>query len=125
MSDVHSRTVLALVRDLIFASKISTSARAAKVACKIIREARQLQDEPGDLLLVDLNEPGFLEAACQWQRTHSRPAVGFVSHVDAERIERARAAGLTKVMARSGFVEALPSILINDDPDGRTRYDCT
>lgn len=111
MPDPQPRTVLALVRDLIFASRISASARAAKIDCKIIRDAGLLEGQPGDLLLVDLNEPGFLEAAADWQRAHSRPAVGFVSHVDIERIDRARAAGLTKVMARSGFVEALPSLL--------------
>ena len=102
MPDPHPRTVLALVRDLIFASKISASARAAKIQCKIIREPKLLEDQPGDLLLVDLNEPGFLEAAAGWQHAHSRPAVGFVSHVDTERIDRARAAGLTKVMGAVG-----------------------
>lgn len=111
MPDPAPRTVLALVRDLIFASKISASARAAKVECRILRDPALLQGQSGDLLLVDLNEPGAIEAAADWQRSTSCPAIGFVSHVDAETINRARAAGLTKVMARSGFVEALSSIM--------------
>lgn len=111
MPDPQPRIVLALVRDLIFASKISASARAAKVECRIIRDSKLLEGQPGDLLLLDLNEPGFVEAAASWQHANSRPAVGFVSHVDVERINRARAAGLTKVMARSGFVEALQLLL--------------
>lgn len=113
MSDPAPRTVLALVRDLIFASKITASARAAKIECQIIRDPARLQSQSGDLLLVDLNESGAIEAAAEWQKSNSCPVIGFVSHVDAETITRARAAGLTKVMARSGFAEALPSILSN------------
>jgi AmiR/NasT family two-component response regulator len=119
MPDPHPRIVLALVRDLIFASKISASARAAKVECKILRDPRQLNAQSGDLLIVDLNEPGAIEAAAQWQQASSRPVVGFVSHVDTERIERARAAGLTRVMARSGFVEALPTLMAQAPPAGQ------
>lgn len=111
MPDLPRPIVLALVRDLIFASKISASARAANVECRILRDPKLLETQSGELLLVDLNEPGAIEAAAAWQRACSRPVVGFVSHVDVERIERAREAGLTKVMARSGFVEALPALL--------------
>lgn len=116
MADPQPRLVLALVRDLIFASKISASARAANVECRIIRDPKLLEGQSGTLLLVDLNEPGAIEAAASWQRATSHPAIGFVSHVDAERIERARAAGLTKVMARSGFVEGLPALLAQVQP---------
>jgi hypothetical protein len=103
--------VLALVRDLIFASKISASARAVQVECRIVRDASALSGQSGDLLLVDLNEPGAIEAASQWQKDSGGSVVGFVSHVDAARIEQARNAGLTRVMARSGFVAALPSLI--------------
>lgn len=103
--------VLALVRDLIFSSKISASAKAVGVECRIIRDPIKLESQAGTLLLVDLNEPGAIDAAARWQAQSSRPVVGFVSHVDAERIEQARQAGLTRIMARSGFVEALPSLL--------------
>jgi AmiR/NasT family two-component response regulator len=103
--------VLALVRDLIFASKISATARAIGIACLIVRDPARLTDQPGDLLLVDLNEPGAIEAAAAWGQRHSRPVVGFVSHVDAARIAQARDAGIPRVMARSAFVEALPNLL--------------
>lgn len=111
MPDSPPRIVLALVRDLIFASKISASSRTAEVECRILRDPGALSGQSGDLLLVDLNEPGAIEAASQWQRDSGRSVVGFVSHVDAARIEQARQAGLTRVMARSGFVAALPSLL--------------
>ena len=103
--------VLALVRDLIFASRISASAKAVGVECRIIRDPTKLESQAGNLLLVDLNEPGAIEAAAGWQQASSRPVVGFVSHVDAQRIEQARQAGLTRIMARSAFVEALHSLL--------------
>jgi hypothetical protein len=117
MPDSPPRKILALVRDLIFASKISASARVAQVECRILRDPGALSGQSGDLLLVDLNEPGAIEAASQWQRDSGAPVVGFVSHVDADRIEQARRAGLTRVMARSGFVAALPSLLSGSLPN--------
>jgi AmiR/NasT family two-component response regulator len=111
MPDPQSPPVLALCRDLIFASKIAATARALGIPCQIVRDPTQFADQPGDLLLVDLNEPGAIEAAAGWGQRHSRPVVGFVSHVDAARIAQARDAGITRVMARSGFVEALPELL--------------
>ena len=111
MHDPDAPPILALCRDLIFASKIAATARAVGVPCQIVRDPAKLADQPGDLLLVDLNEPGAIEAAAAWGQRHSRPVVGFVSHVDAVRIAKARDAGITRVMARSGFVEALPELI--------------
>lgn len=113
MPDPQPPPVLALCRDLIFASKIAATARAVGVPCQIVRDPAQLADQSGNLLLADLNEPGTIEAAAAWGQRHSRLVIGFVSHVDAERIAQARDAGITRVMARSGFVEALPELLAN------------
>jgi hypothetical protein len=113
MPDPQPPSVLALCRDLIFASKIAATAKALGVACQIVRDPARLTDQPGELLLVDLNEPGAIDAAAAWGQRHSRPVVGFVSHVDAARIAQARVAGITRVMARSGFVEVLPELLAN------------
>ena len=63
MPDPHPPAVLALVRDLIFATKISACARAAGIDCRIIRDPAQLASHPGNLLLVDLNEPDAIAAA--------------------------------------------------------------
>ena len=38
--------------------------------------------------------------------------LGFVSHVDAERIQAARAVGIDEVMARSAFATQLADILL-------------
>jgi AmiR/NasT family two-component response regulator len=105
--------VLALVKDLIFASRITATARAAGVPVRIVRDARQLPGQPGRLLIVDLNQPSAIDAAAAWQREMARPAVGFVSHVDAETINQARAAGIDRVLARSAFVERLHDLLVD------------
>jgi hypothetical protein len=65
----------------------------------------------GRLLIVDLNQPGALEAAVAWKRNASGEVVGFVSHVDAETISRAKSAGIDRVIPRSRFVEVLPELL--------------
>jgi hypothetical protein len=104
--------VLALVRDLIFASKISAAARAAGVDARIIREPAQLVTLTGSLLLADLNQPGVIAAAAQWKQVTGMPVIGFVSHIDAKTIAEAREAGLDRIIARSGFVEQLPQFLL-------------
>ena len=102
---------LVLVRDLLFASKISATAQAAKVQIKIIRDAEKLAGESGDRLILDLNQPGALEAAVQWKSSHPGQAIGFVSHVDRATIDRAQAAGIDQVLPRSQFVARLPELL--------------
>jgi DNA-binding NarL/FixJ family response regulator len=104
---------LALVRDLMFSSKITATARALGVACTVVREPAKLAAAaPTPLLLVDLNLAGAIEAASDYVRAHpGTEVVGFVSHTDAATISAAREAGVTRVMARSAFVERLPELL--------------
>jgi hypothetical protein len=106
--------VLVLVRDLMFAAKITATARAAGVEAHLIREPDRLPGLAGDRLIVDLNQPGAIAAAAEWHRATGRPVVGFVSHVDKETTARARAAGLNRVVARSYFVDHLPQLLAGD-----------
>src|SRR5437660_1428129 len=111
MSDETIPPVLALVRDLMFASRISAEARAHKLEIRIIREPGKLGAEPGRLLLVDLNLDGAIEAATRWQQATHGQTIGFVSHVDADTARRAREAGIGRILARSRFVELLPTLL--------------
>lgn len=111
MADAPRPPVLALCRDLIFASKITAVARARGLESKILRDPAQLSGQGGSLLLVDLNQPGVLAAAAEWGRLEGRTVVGFVSHVDAATIDEARRAGIDRIMARNGFVQALPDLL--------------
>ena len=110
-SEPRSPDVLVLVRDLIFATKIRGTAEALGTPVKMLRDPVTLAQHAGRLLIVDLNLPGVIPAAAEWQSQGDRTVVGFVSHVDAETIAAARRAGVTEVLARSKFVEVLPSLL--------------
>ena len=103
--------VLALVRDLLFASKITSAARAAGVEAQIIRDPAQLAGRQGSLLLVDLNLAGAIEPAAQWKTAQGKDVIGFVSHVDTATIAQARDAGIGRLMARGAFADALPPIM--------------
>ena len=115
MDDAAAATsvpVLALVRDLLFASKISGAASSRGLpAVKIIRDPAKLLGQAGRRLLVDLNLDGAIEAAAAWQREQSAEVVGFLFHVDAETIARARAAGIERVVARGQFAQTLDNWL--------------
>lgn len=118
--DETGGTVLALVQDLIFASKIRGAAGAAGVATRVtgraadlIREARARR--PG-LILLDLDHRGVdvsevIEGLKADPSTSGVPVVGFVSHVNEAAIRGAREAGADRVLARSAFVRELPDIL--------------
>ena len=104
-------SVAALVRDLLFASKITAAGKAIGVSARIVRDPSQLAQLHATRLLVDLNQPGALEAAVAWKARTGGEVIGFVSHVDAATIARARDAGLDQVLARSRFVQHLPRLL--------------
>jgi|SRR5581483_9845310 len=106
-----SEAILVLVRDLMFASKITATAQALGCATKLIRDPEKLSVEPGERLIVDLNQPRALEAAANWKGRSTRRVVGFVSHVDRETIDHAKSLGIDQVMPRSLFVQNLDSLL--------------
>lgn len=103
--------VLVLVRDLLFASKISGTAQSLGVTIKLIRDPEKLGDQAGDRLIVDLNQPGALDAAIQWKTAHAGEVIGFVSHVDRETIDRAKGGGIDQVLPRRQFVQLLTELL--------------
>ena len=103
--------VLALVRDLIFASRIAGTARQLGIPLTVVRDPAALAGAAGRRLIVDLNLPGGIEAATAWKQAAGGAVVGFVSHVDAATIHKARVAGVDRVMARSQFVQSLPTLL--------------
>ena len=109
--------ILALVRDLMFSSRISATARAESATVRILRDPAQLAALDGTLLILDLNQVGAIEAATAWlagaggQGQPARSAVGFVSKVDGATIAQAKAAGIPQVLPRSRFVEILPELI--------------
>jgi len=117
--DTH--TVLAIVHDLMLASRISTAAKGVGVEVKFARSmeaalAVARGTPPPSLVILDLNSAGIrpLEVVAALKGDPALagiPTVGFVSHVDTAAIEAARQAGVDRVLARSAFVEQLPQLL--------------
>jgi PleD family two-component response regulator len=112
--------VLCAVDDLMFTSKLRAAARGAAVELKFVRSPDALLSEgrttPPALVIIDLNadrlRPLEMIAAIRADATLAGTrVVGFVSHVDAERVAGARAAGADDVLARSAFVTLLPALL--------------
>jgi CheY-like chemotaxis protein len=116
--------VLALVDDLFFQARLAETARKLGVTLKTVSTGAGLvktleaapDGVPGDLprlVIVDLNaRQGAVEAIEQLQRSGNPiPVIGFLSHVQTELAERARAAGCKQVMPRSSFTANLSEIL--------------
>jgi chemosensory pili system protein ChpA (sensor histidine kinase/response regulator) len=118
--DSRPRTVLAVVEDLLFRSKISTTAKGTGarllVATSPAAALERARAERPDLILLDLDavRTGPLDVLRQLQADPALatvPTVGFVSHVHADLIQEARAAGIGRVLARSAFVAELEGLL--------------
>ncbi len=112
------RTV-ALAADLLFAGRIRGTAEALGHPLRIVRSADDLVAAVragSRRVLLDLDVRG-LDSASLIRRLRVDPdtahaeIIAFVSHVRTEAIDAARAAGATRVMARSAFVRALPDLL--------------
>jgi PleD family two-component response regulator len=113
--------ILVAVDDLLFSSKIRTTAKQANVELtfartptEILERARELRPA---LLILDLNSAkadpiATVAAMKQDAELASIPTLGFVSHVQTNVIEAARAVGVDEVMARSAFAGHLAEILI-------------
>ena len=109
--------VLAMVDDLFFQSKIIETARHVGVDLKICTTpdalAAEISKATPNLVVVDLNARNQpLEAVQRMQSLAAGvPLVGFLSHVQIDLAEQARAAGCSEVMPRSKFTKDLATIL--------------
>ncbi len=109
--------VLALVDDLFFQAKMLETARRVGVELKTVVTGdaflAEAQQSAPALLIVDLNaRAGAIEALERLRAAgNERPVIAFLSHVQVELAERARAAGCQQVMPRSKFTQDLAAIL--------------
>jgi CheY-like chemotaxis protein len=109
-------TVVAVVPDLMFASKIRGAAVQAGVAVVFVRSAPELLERAAGarLVLLDL-ETRWLDAGTAIralkQEANAARVVAFASHVLGEILTAARGAGADRVLARSAFVRELPDLL--------------
>ncbi|MEX2283337.1 MAG: response regulator [Gemmatimonadota bacterium] len=117
----HSRgPVLALTADLLFASRVKSTAAAVgtdlvlvRTADEMLRQAAQLSPR---LIVIDLDirtlNPIDLITRLKADPASSKPPVlAYVSHVREDLIGAARDAGVDQVMARGAFSKNLASIL--------------
>jgi len=108
------------VDDLMFASRISSAAKALDVEIAFARSPEAIVEavrtRAPRLVIFDLNSVKVrpLEAVAALKADPALaavPTVGFVSHVQADLIALAREAGIDQVLARSAFVTQLPQLL--------------
>src|SRR5574341_1004966 len=111
--------VIALVDDLLFLSRIREAGRAVGIEVRAVRGASDLVDaarHEARLVLVDADSERLpwraaIAALRAEPRVGALPVVAFVSHVRADHAEAARAAGASRVLARSAFVKELPELV--------------
>ena len=110
--------MIAFVTDLIFSTKITSTAAAMGAAVKVVRSIDKLDARLAmgidRLAMVDLDcDDVDVCAVIRRMKAISAPPriIGFVSHVRTELIASARESGADDVMARSAFVNKLPALL--------------
>ena len=112
--------LLAVLDDLLFTSKIRTTANQLGVAIAFARSSESalsdMRKNLPSLVIFDLNNPrtdplGTVEVMKADPALAEIPTVGFASHVQTDVIDAARRAGVGDVMARSAFTQKLPEIL--------------
>lgn len=112
--------LIALVDDLMFLSRVREAARGTALEVRVARKTPDVLEaarEGAGLLVVDLDSRRLpwaqaLAALRSDPGLAALPVVGFLSHVNAEAAQAARAAGCSRVLARSAFVQELPGILV-------------
>jgi len=112
--------ILAVLDDLMFTSKIRTTAAQLGVTVAFARSAEsalaEMRKAAPALVILDLNNPrtqplaivGAMKADAVLAAI---PTLGYASHIQTDVIEAARAAGVQDVLARSAFTQQLAVIL--------------
>lgn len=115
---------IAVVSDLIFATRITATAQAVGAECNVVCDADALRDRLGKSLvqtvLVDMDGTGtWPDDAIRAVKSQcpSARVIAFYSHVQTELLQRAKAAGADEVLPRSTFVQRLPELLVNTETE--------
>lgn len=109
--------VVVLVDDLFFQSKMLEVAKHLSISLEAKPTATAFLEAVGQgnpkLIILDLNARDKPLEALRQLNPASNPAriIGYLSHVQTELAEEARAAGCAEVMPRSKFTQNLPAIL--------------
>jgi CheY-like chemotaxis protein len=112
--------ILAVLDDLMFSSKIKTTAGQLGVTVTFARSAdaaiAEMRKSAPSLVILDLNNArtnplGIVASMKEDPALASIPTVGYASHVQTDVINAAREAGVGEVLARSAFTFQLADIL--------------
>ncbi len=113
-----SDSITILVTDLIFSTKIASTARSLGVRVHVVRSVdaliARLSSQPDPQVWIDLAATGVnpIEAIQAAHAASHRPRIlAYVSHVQTDLVEAARQAGADPVLPRSAFASQLPSLL--------------
>jgi len=113
--DRASGKLVAVLSDLIFETKIRSTAQALGIETTVVRSPAALDAEfdrvRPSLLIVDLNTAGVDAVKTGISRAPRPYIVAFVSHVDQDLANQAAMAGADQVMPRSKFTAELTQIL--------------
>jgi CheY-like chemotaxis protein len=116
--------VVALIDDIFFQAKLLETAKQVGVEVRACTTPDALDAEIAraapKLVVIDLNAGSNPLRAIEKLRTGgagSTPVIGFLSHVQVDLAERARAAGCGEVMPRSKFTQNLATILARAKSD--------
>lgn len=121
--------ILAVVEDIFFLAKIQQTARQLGLMVEPVApdnlEDRLARDRAAAILL-DLNHRSgkavaLVQALKKNPATRSVAVVAFLSHVQADLAQSARAAGCDQVLARSAFSQQLP-LLLQEYSKGKSRH---
>ena len=111
-------TILAVVRDVLFRSRIDAVAQALGNEVSYAPDFEQAQRRCAEIrpatILVDLSDTAFLAAEAGVKLRAIAPQarlIAFASHVDLKALKAARDAGFDLTLSRSEFTGRLPELL--------------
>ena len=116
LASMNCAPVVALVADLIFASKIGGVAAHLQIPVEIVRTPEKVSErsETAAGVLLDFSIENLDGPSLIRQLKASRPnleIIVFLPHVEVELAKQAREAGADQVLARAAFVSKLPRLL--------------
>ncbi len=109
--------VAVMIRDLIFETKIKSTAQSLGINPAVVRSLSDLESLLAStgirLLIVDLNTAGptAFDAIRAAKKAASVRVLAFASHVDVDLASLANQAGADEVLPRSRFASQLPQLL--------------
>lgn len=114
-----SRMLVVMEDDLMFLSRIREAAKASEADVQVVRNEAALAEacRAGKALVLANLDSARLGAVAAVRALRADPTlaavvvIGYLSHVAADRAREAREAGVTRVLARSAFVQELPALL--------------